>query len=361
MQQNGFEIGDIFPNFNIGLSNIGFLFGAGTSSVAGYPLMPRLTTDVLKELTDRELNLLKQLVKESLGQTIDLTRGEPNIEIITDILEDRILVSQKTSPQYDLMISAKSKIRDNIIETLQRIQNPDLKYHIRFFKAINRLFAGRSDPVWIFTPNYDLLFEVAASLEKLPLCDGFNGSSLRFLDVNCLTHQTGVTNGRRFEPIRKPVIRLVKLHGSLDWWEKDSSYYSTQDPRQLPGTPNRVIILPRKKKITDTLESPFDELFRIASKSIGTECKYMVTCGYAFGDQHINETLILPKIQQSKMQLTAFVKEENPYLVKLAEFPSFVFGTEKTSKKRTTNIEPVGTQLWQFEKFVDFIAAAAGV
>jgi len=29
---------DIFPNFNTGLSNIGFFFGAGTSKEAGYPL-----------------------------------------------------------------------------------------------------------------------------------------------------------------------------------------------------------------------------------------------------------------------------------------------------------------------------------
>jgi hypothetical protein len=356
-----FQLSDIFPNISHGLSNIGFLLGAGVSLKAGYPMMPKLTIQVLTKLTTDRVKLLDNLVRRSLNTSINQTSGEPNIEIISDVLEAAILTADSKHTDYSRMIELRNTIRQCIVDVLIDVKTPYLGDHIRFFSSLNRLLSGRPEQIWIFTPNYEILFEIASSIVKLPLFDGFLGASIRFFNINSLILQSGNIYGHKFQPFSQPIIRLVKLHGSLDWWKTNSGIYSTQDPKELQGDPARVIVLPKKKKITETLESPFDELFRISAHVLGTDCKYLVSCGYGYGDQHINETLLLPKLQQAKIQLTAFVKEDSMNLDPFKSFPSFAFGTEISSKKINGSIENIGSDLWQFEKLVDLLATSAGI
>lgn len=356
-----FQLADIFPNLSHGLSNIGFFLGAGASQKAGYPLMYELTIKVLDKLKSEEIALLDGLVQRSLGRNTDKTRGEPNIEIISDILEAAIMSIDVKHVDHPKMIELRSAIRQHIVDVLLDVKNPKLDDHIRFFSALNRLLSGRSEEVWLFTPNYELLFEIASSIAHFPLVDGFLGAAVRFFNINSLLFQCGTVEGHRFQPFAQPTIRLVKLHGSLDWWKRDRTIYSTQDAGKLQGKPERVIVLPRKKKITETLEPPFDDLFRISARILGANCKYLVSCGYGFGDQHINETLLLPKLQQSKITLTAFIKEDSGNIDQFRDLPAFAFGTAGSSKKRNGPIENTGSDLWQFDKLVDLLAHSAGI
>ncbi len=356
-----FQLVDIFPNISQGLSNIGFLFGAGTSHKAGYPLMSDLTIQVLSKLAQNEFALLNNLVKRSLKKNIDNREGDPNIEIISDILEASILTADTKHCDYLRMLELRNIIRQRIVDVFLSVENPSLDDHIRFFSALNRLLLGRLEQVWIFTPNYDLLFETASSIAKFPLLDGFLGSSVRFFSSSSLAAHSGIISGHNFQPFSQPTIRLIKLHGSLDWWKRNGSVYSTQDPNKLQDTPERVIVLPRKKKITETLEPPFDDLFRVATTILGSSCKYLVSCGYGYGDQHINETLLLPKLQQAKINLTAFVKEDSANLDPFRTFPAFSFGTKDSSKKKNCTVVNEGSDLWQFDKLVGLLANAAGI
>jgi hypothetical protein len=356
-----FQLDDIFPNLPQGLSNIGFLLGAGASRKAGYPLMPELTTQVLGGLKSEENELINVLIEKSLGKPLDKIKGEPNIEIISDVLEGAILTADVKNKNYQHMFELRSFIRNHIVDVLLSINNPNLDDHIKFFTALNRLLYGRTEQVWIFTPNYEMLFEIACSIAHLPLSDGFIGSSMRFFNVSSLLFQSGFIEGHSFKPFNQPTIRLVKLHGSLDWWKNNGKIYSTSDPHKLQGKSDRLIVLPRKKKITETLDPPFNDLFRISERILGTKCKYLVSCGYGFADQHINEILLLPKLQQLKITLTAFLKEDSANLDTFRSLPSFAFGTETISKKRNNSVESTGTDLWKFENLVNLISKSAGI
>jgi hypothetical protein len=356
-----FQLVDIFSNLSHGLSNIGFFFGAGTSLKAGYPLMPGLTIKVLEKLVPDEFALLDKLVSRSLNRNIDKTIGEPNIEVISDILEAGILTADIKHHDYARMLELRNTIRQRIVDVLVAVKNPRLDDHLRFFNALQRLLSGRPEQVWIFTPNYEVLFEIASSIAKFPLLDGFLGASVRFFSIGSLLHQSGNVQGHNFQPLSQPTIRLIKLHGSLDWWKQNGIVYSTQDPDKFQCTPERVIVLPRKKKMTETLESPFEDLFRVSARVLGTVCKYIVSCGYSYGDQHINETLLLPKLKEAKINLTAFVKKDSANLDPFRNLPAFSFATENSSKKKNCPIENNGSDLWQFEKLVDLLVNAAGI
>ena len=219
-----FSIADIFPNATQGLNNIGFFFGAGTSMKAGYPLMASLTKKVLDDISPEYFDILNALVHRSLGTYIDKSTGNPNIEIITDILESAILIIDQSHPDYLRFTKMRDLIREKIVECLH-VESPDLSDHIRFFKALNKIYSGRSEKIWIFTSNYDLLFEIAASKAKVPLVNGFIGTSLRYFHNQSFKYSTGTITGTQFRNNNNPVFILLKLHGSLDWWKSENSFF----------------------------------------------------------------------------------------------------------------------------------------
>lgn len=354
-----FSISDFFPNAAMGLKNIGFFFGAGTSRKAGYPLMPSLTKDVLLKIEPDDFEILDDLVNRSLSIQIDIANGSPNIEIISDILESALLTVDKEDPKYLKFNEIRNQIREKIVECLQ-VDTPDFSDHIRFFTALNKIFSGKSETIWIFTPNYDLLFEIAASKVKVPLVNGFVGTSLRFFNNQSFHHSIGTVEGKQFYNYRNPVFKIMKLHGSLDWWKCNDSIYSTENRNYLSTPSQRAMVLPRKKKITETLESPYSDIFRYSERILGAECKFLVSCGYSFGDEHINDTLLLPKLHESKIKLTAFVKDEPQSFEKFKLYNSFFYGSE-TSIKNGNRVEALGTELWNFEKLVDLLCEYAGL
>ncbi|MCZ7611017.1 MAG: hypothetical protein M5U17_12745 [Ignavibacterium sp.] len=83
---------DIFPNIRIGLSQIGFFFGAGTSLCAGYPLTKDLTIAVINSLSITEKDALETMLsKEAI--TADFSTGEPDIELLSDVLYKNIVLT----------------------------------------------------------------------------------------------------------------------------------------------------------------------------------------------------------------------------------------------------------------------------
>lgn len=358
-----FELVDIFPNASQGLSNIGFIFGAGASYKAGYPLMPELTVKVIEKLSASEADLLDDLVSKAHGTKIDRAKGEPNIELISDLLESALFTIDRAEPQYNSMQQARASIREKIVDVMLSTMKPKLDDHVRFFTALNCIFSGRSETIWIFTPNYDLLFELGAAVAKAPLNNGFLGASFGYFNVQSLGLSIGTVDSAKFSPLSQPVFRLVKLHGSLDWWRDkalQTSIYSTQTPTQVNVDLERVIVLPRKRKITETLDMPFGDIFRLSEKIIGSQCKYLVSCGYGYGDEHINSTLLLPKVQQGKIRLTALVKDHTTNLDEFRNLAAFSFGTT-SSLKKNGSLLTVGTDLWQFDKFVNLLCNHAGM
>jgi len=120
------------------------------------------------------------------------------------------------------------------------------------------------------------------------------------------------------------------------------------------------MILPRKRKEEETLDPPYNDIFRYSDQIIGSQCQYLVSCGYSFGDAHINDKLLFPKLQENKIRLTAFSKEEPPSFKKFKSIPSFFYGTESSTKKES-GLDRSGSELWQFEKLVDLLCEHAGL
>jgi len=347
------SLSDLFPNKGIGLSDIGFFFGAGASKEAGYPLTDGLTKNVIKRLDSNEYETLMRLFgKEGISYSVDT--GSPDIELISDLI-----YKYKLSQGSDQIDELERTIRTGIVKELINVKDPNLEYHVRFLKALKKLMSGRAESVWIFTTNYDLLFELSAMRAEIPVFNGFEGILGRYFDIERinLCHGT-ITSDKKFVDYREPNVKLIKLHGSISWFKNGGNVYELCDHKSPDES--RSMILPRKQKVIDTLEHPYDKLFRYAVQTLGDKCKYILSCGYSFRDQHINEQLIIPKLREGRIKFMALCEYKPENFDTLKQYRSFNYMTKDNYYRDGVEIDEK-SDLWKFSNFVKLLSDEAGL
>nr|RAW04042.1 hypothetical protein DBT41_09785 [Aerococcus urinae] len=105
----------------------------------------------------------------------------------------------------------------------------------------------------------------------------------------------------------------------------------------------------------DTLQAPYDTLFRIMSQSLGADCKYVASCGFSFGDDHINFNLIQPAIGSGKIRLFALAAAETGGMAGFKSASAFSAGFDASGI--TGGVAHTdGCDLWKFSKFVELFA-----
>lgn len=151
----------------------------------------------------------------------------------------------------------------------------------------------------LFTINYDRVLEFGAELAGLHLVDRFVGSIspiFRSSRLNIDLHYN--PPGIRGEPrYLEGVVNFTKLHGSLDWIDKDDIVrrfalpYGIEDIETYSHD-GSLMIYPNSSKDRETAEYPYVELFRDFASAVIRPNSTIVTYGYSFGDDHINRVLI---------------------------------------------------------------------
>jgi hypothetical protein len=154
----------------------------------------------------------------------------------------------------------------------------------------------------LFTTNYDRLLEHVFDTLGVRIIDRFVGSispSFRASRVNVDLHFD--PPGIRGEPrYLEGVVRLTKLHGSLDWRLDGNTVRRIPLPfgpesgfprLQEADAYRRVMIYPNAAKDVETLAYPYAELFRDFAGALCRPNSTLFTYGYGFGDDHINRVL----------------------------------------------------------------------
>jgi len=148
------------------------------------------------------------------------------------------------------------------------------------------------DRLHIFTTNYDRVVEWGLELAGLRIVDRFVGTlAPRFrssrLDIDLHYNPPGLVGEPR---ALDGVVRLSKIHGSLDWrWDGTAvirapmAFGAQETPP--PGAP---MIFPNAAKDLDTAFYPYADLLRDFSAAVCRPNSVLVTFGYGFGDGHIN-------------------------------------------------------------------------
>jgi hypothetical protein len=168
-------------------------------------------------------------------------------------------------------------------------------------------FASRTasrERLHVFTCNYDRVAEHGCDLAGLRIIDRFVGAlnpifRASRVEVDIHYNPPGIRGEPRF---MEGVMRLTKLHGSLDWlFQKDERriqrkgipFGAPDNHTDVSKNPvDTVMIYPNPAKDVETTQYPYAELFRDFAAAICRPNAVIVTYGYGFGDDHINRVLL---------------------------------------------------------------------
>lgn len=323
-------------------NNQSWLFGAGISLDAGIPLMWPLTDRVLSRAeTDGEPNDIK-ILEFIKGQLSDNSHIEHILSqlgdhrSIADRSKDRVATFGDVTLSVDDLDTLHQRILRWIAETIRWGYRPaaqdgspeevgthenrivTIENHSSFVSALfNRSQAGiaeRRGAVRLFTTNYDSLLEDALALGGFSYWDGFSGGAVAYR-----SHRYGDD-----EPNLRYRAYVIKLHGSIDWHlGEDDRIWRVRDGDLYPKKISRVLIYPQSIKYLATQRDPFAAQFDLLRRSLGArEENILVTCGYSFGDEHINQEIELAlQRPENKTTVLAFASELNPTLEKWRSGP----------------------------------------
>ncbi len=285
-----------------------WLFGAGISCDANIPLMCPLTDRVNGLIQDSghdDDKLITAALKSELNE-------DSHVEHYLSHLGDLIALSERSRNMEASLNGANYSTEQlnhcyreivKIIGTTMRygykkdgeneatvgtISKPivEIGSHVEFIQALflNKVNLERRSSISFFTTNYDTLLEDALALNKINVFDGFSGGAMGFWNADLeFSSRSG----------RAESCSLFKLHGSVDW-HRDSTHgivrarYGT---KYLSNAAD-IMIYPQATKYVETQKDPFAALFSRLRIAITTgDQNVLITCGYSFGDEHINSEI----------------------------------------------------------------------
>lgn len=266
---------------------ISFFISAGcplgvTMPEGEWPLIP-----AIKELSQRVNDKLTSKEKESLRYAAFLeevkkdAKDHENIELVLSFarsLKDVSIGGNVRGFSNDELI----KIEEEICKYIAQLINVELPNEITPYHKFASWIASidRDKAIEIFTTNYDLLIEQALEETYVPYFDGFVGAKNSFFDLRAIESNS----------IPAHWTRLWKIHGSLNWYQsKNAVHRSTGSNIQDQES---HLIYPSHLKYDQSRKMPYLALIDHLTDSIKAEPAILITSGYSFNDEHINDAIL---------------------------------------------------------------------
>jgi hypothetical protein len=287
---------------------IAMLFGAGTSCAVNAtdnkPLIPAVAA--LTESCERSARAMGDPFPDAWTLIRDsLPADRRNIEEILSSVRQKLDAILDTDKLAGLDRAQLEALEQNIKETIAKevcpasARIPSVLPHEALGHWLRNV--QRDTPVEIYSLNYDTLVERGLETAWVPFFDGFVGAHEPFFSPGSLM-RADMLPGRRW-------ARLWKLHGSVTWRKAGSG-----DNRRIirgPELTTGEMILPSLRKYEESRKQPYvamlDRLRRILTER---DEIVLITAGYSFGDQHINEVIIEALEMNSGLHVFALCHEE---------------------------------------------------
>lgn len=245
----------------------------------GAPLIPGIV-GMTKELHDRlavseQRDVFFKVEKILAEDAVE----DADLEYILSLVRSLRDVAGSTGAR-GLTRAELEDLDDAMSNTIAQLASPLLPKTETPYHSVMRWVGGtaRDFPVELFTTNYDLLAEQALEDVGVPYFDGFVGARDAFFDVRAIEDDDLPTRW----------ARLWKLHGSINWClSADGSVIR----RPNADGAVRRLIHPSHLKYEESRRMPYLALIDRLRAFLRRSNAVLVTCGYSFRDQHVNEVL----------------------------------------------------------------------
>lgn len=277
-------------------------------------------------------------LKDEIGKTLptfDKTCTDLEAELGKDKYEADLPRIRKII--RDVVYNADIKAKENLLKNCEE------------FDGIRRLTQFCHDPhpkvMNVVSTNYDRILEYVWGYYGVRFTDGFEQHELSEFDEN------------RFQD--KDIINLMKVHGSLDWFDVDHDVRKiTTDFGYDP-----VMIPPGKNKYRTTHKSPYRELMQQSDDAIKRASSFLVV-GFGFNDEHI--TPLVSKKTKAGTPIVIVTMNVTPTTEKELEKAKKVIYVEAETDKTKSRIRIIENgasvldcvidgDYWKLNKFMDIL------
>lgn len=305
-------------DFNEVLSskNLTFLFGSGCSSLispdgeeCGIPTMGPLAQGILGQdstntaeaygLTDEHSSILRDV----LGLDLASNDYAWNLERLMEVLFGfQFALARSERPELvsalksvDVAINA---VKRYVFDACKDGQTGALSSEVSsIYQAFYRKLSQRSRSLprpTVATTNYDLFNEIAMDRSGTPYMNGFLGSvEKRFNPASyryTLAQRLDIAS-QRWTSIDN-LVYFLKLHGSLNWHAVETGLFPVEErPLSESGGGEAMLIYPTPAKQNASFAAPYSDMFREFQSRTVQEQSALVTVGYSFGDEHVNNII----------------------------------------------------------------------
>lgn len=314
---------------------VGYLLGAGSSYLngSGYPVASQLWDLVKDSITDAAK---REDIQAKLND------GANGIEHALDLLDDG---GAHDTPYRHLVTAALAE--------LFMPKTPPLDLHCEFVRRI----AQHADPsIKVFSLNHDPLIERAASHGRVRVVDGFLGAEYSYFEPAVFEERIGrirgTHKGKQFDETVKP-IHLLKLHGSLGWYECPiNGVRRCGFDTRPPAGAKRLMVPPQRRKAADTMNPPYSALWSTFRGCLGHNAapiNRLVCIGYGFADEHVN-AVIEAALARTDFTVLIFTKALGATAWTRWSPKTNVIVVTETQCSLKGTAGPGHTDLWSFER-----------
>jgi len=296
--------------------NLSFLLGAGCSSYkindkgqeVGIPTMLELAMMFYQELDEDYKKKLKDkfsidVLEDKFASDLEFFLG--NLFSIKYILENRTQ-NKDNKDKLEIIQNIIKEIKKFLIKTIQNEENkkneqdkPLSQIYEKFYKKLLYRSSNLIKPN-IFTTNYDLYSETTMDKLGIHYVNGFAGGINKHFNPTIFNYTLAEKmdlSHNKWNSIDN-FFYLYKLHGSVNWIEDDSHsklFRVKEIQEELIDSDGdlakSVMIYPTPLKQNESLGSPYSDLFREFQKKLMQHNNILVTVGYSFRDEHINNLI----------------------------------------------------------------------
>jgi len=368
--------------------SLSFLIGSGCSSFwdndfdmeVGIPTMKYLAEEFYKPSASNESlsNEDLQYLQNDLCINIADDSIKSNIERFLDILYSLSYYINKTEIPIRTSVAANMIDRHN---TEIKTKLPVLIEKTKLFilkKCLNEInqFTGYDEKLVelyetfyrkllyrnpnlpkpnIFTTNYDLYSETALDNIGILYTNGFSGGINKYFNPTIFNYAFAekMDLSQNKWNVIDNFIYLYKIHGSINWVEdkfasnKLFKIKEIQDPTfDKLKSKESIMIYPTPTKQNASLGSPYADLFREFQKKLMQNNNVLITMGYSFGDEHINN-LIYQAFTIPSFRLIAFIEkgEKSEKLIELDDPRIWIIGGKMSDDKQLHFFSQIVSQL----------------
>jgi len=267
------------------LHSLSFYYLKTTLPKTEEEVVEKVEEEVVENLVVEEEALA---VKEDQNNEIEFSKLTESEKIDFIIIQARNFLLEKCLNTENTKSTDK---RDSIDKPL-----------IELYKQFYRKLLSRNSTLPrlnIFTTNYDLYSERAMDLLGIHYVNGFTGGISKFFNPAIFNY--ALAEKMDLSQSKWSVIDnffyLYKIHGSVNWIEADGEnklfkVKEIQEPTfdELKEK-DTIMIHPTPLKYNASLGSPYSDLFREFQKKLMQNNNILVTIGYSFSDEHINNLI----------------------------------------------------------------------